>query len=100
MGSGMASISSAADDELIANLTECIGQLRAVGVEMALRLHKDALEASDDNLRSFIAAWASLEIFANKVFHANFNSAVLSSLGLGSSGWEGELCARLTRNHA
>jgi hypothetical protein len=99
-GSATMSISSPADEELIATLTDCIGQLRAVGVEIALRLHKDALEESDDNLRSFIAAWASLEIFASKVFSANFNSAVLSSLGLGGDGWEGELYARLTRNDA
>jgi len=99
-GSATASISSPADENLIAALTDCIGQLRAVGVETALRLHKDALEESDDHLRSFIAAWASLEIFANKVFKANFNSAALSSLGLGGSGWEGELCAQLTRNDA
>jgi hypothetical protein len=54
------SISSPADEELIAALTECIGKLAAVGVETALRLHKDALEENDDHLRSFIAAWASL----------------------------------------
>lgn len=100
VGDVTASISSPADEKLIATLTDCIGELGAVGFETALRLHKDALEESNDNLRSFIAAWASLEIFANKVFSANFNSAVLSSLGLGGSGWEGELCAQLTRNDA
>jgi hypothetical protein len=100
LGSATLSISSPADEELIATLTACVAQLRAVGVETALRLHKDALEESDDNLRSFLAAWASLEIFANKVFRDNFDLAVLSSLGLAGSGWEGELCARLTRNGA
>jgi hypothetical protein len=95
-GSPMLSISSPADEELIATLTECIRQLPAVGVEIALRLHKDALEESDD-LRSFIAAWASIEIFTNKVFSAHFNPAVLLSLGLGASGWERELYARLTQ---
>ena len=99
-GSPTLSISSPADEELIATLTDCIGRLPALGVETALRLHKIALEESDDHLRSFIAAWASLEIFANKMFRANFTPAVLSSLGLGDSGWEGELCARLTRNDA
>jgi hypothetical protein len=94
------SISSPADEELIATLKDCIGRLPAVDVETALRLHKDALEESDDHLRSFIAAWASLEIFSNKVFHANFNSAVLSSLGLGGSGWEGKLRKRLTQADA
>jgi hypothetical protein len=93
-------ISSPADEELIATLTACIAQLRAVGVETALRLHKDALEESDDNLRSFLAAWASLEIFATKVFSANFNSEVLSSLGLGGSGWQGKLRERLTQTDA
>ena len=97
LGSPTVSISSPADEKLIATLTDCVAQLRAVGVETALRLHKDALEESDDNLRSFLAAWASLEIFANKVFSANFNSEILSSLGLAGSGWEGELCERLTQ---
>ena len=90
-------ISSPADEELIAALTGCIGQLPVLGVETALRLHKDALEESDDYLRSFIAAWASLEIFANKMFEANFNLSILSSLGLGGSGREGDLYARLTQ---
>src|SRR5271166_823544 len=96
-GSPTLYISSPADEKLIATLTACVAQLRAVGVETALRLHKDALEESDDNLRSFLAAWASLEIFARNVFRDNFDLAVLSSLNLAGSGWEGELCARLTR---
>jgi hypothetical protein len=96
-GSPTFSISSPADEGLIATLRDRIGQLPALGIETALRLHKDALEESDDNLRSFIAAWASLEIFASKTFSANFNSTILSSLALGDSGWEGELCARLAQ---
>jgi hypothetical protein len=95
-GSPTLSISSPAREELIATLTDCIGQLQAVGVETALRLHKDALEG-DDQLRSFIAAWASLEIFARKVFRANFNTAVLSRVGLARSRWEGKLYRRLTQ---
>jgi hypothetical protein len=67
-----------------------------VGVETALRLHKDALEESDDHLQSFVSAWASLEIFANKLFSANFNLAVLTSLSLGGKEWECELYVRLT----
>jgi hypothetical protein len=100
VGDVTASISSPADEKLIATLTDCIGELGAVGFETALRLHKYALEESNDNLRSFIAAWASLEIFANKVFGDDFNLAVLSSLGLGDSGWEGTLRARLTQTDA
>jgi hypothetical protein len=99
-GDATASISSPADEKLIATLTDCIGELGTVGGETALRLHRDALEESDDNLRSFIAAWASLEIFARTVFRANFTPAVLSSLGLGRSGWEGELRAQLTQTDA
>jgi len=93
MGSATASISSSADKKLIATLTGCIDELRARGVETALRLHKDALEESDDNLRSFIAAWASLEIFASTVFRDNFTPARLLSLDLGDSEWEGKLRA-------
>jgi hypothetical protein len=89
------SISSPADEELIAALKDCIGKLAAAGVETALRLHKDALQESDDHLRSFIAAWASLEIFTNKIFSTDFNPAVLQNLGLAASGWERELYARL-----
>jgi hypothetical protein len=94
-GSSTLSISSPADEKLIAALTNCIGQLSLAGIETALRLHKDALEGSDDHLRSFIAAWASLEIFTNKVFAAEFNSTALLNLGLEDSGWEGEVHARL-----
>jgi hypothetical protein len=99
MGSGTGYISAPADEKLIAALRDCISQLQAIDqaidVETALRLHKDALEESDDHLLSFIVAWASLEIFAKKVFRANFNLADLSSLTLGDSGWEGKLRARL-----
>jgi hypothetical protein len=95
IGSATLSIASPADEGMIANLRSCIDQVRAMGVETALRLHKDALEQSNAPLRCFIAAWASLEILANKVFSANFNATVLPSLGLGASGWEGKLVARL-----
>jgi hypothetical protein len=91
------SISSPADKELIAALKGCISQLSAADLETALRLHKDALEKSDDQLRSFICAWASLEIFIRKVFNANFNSDAVSRLGLGGSEWERVLRSRLTR---
>jgi hypothetical protein len=81
----------------MATLADCIGRLPALGVETALRLHKDALEESDHNLRSFVCGWASLEILAHKIFSANFDSAALSSLGLGENGWEGDLRKRLTK---
>ncbi|MET4319222.1 hypothetical protein [Bradyrhizobium sp. RT5a] len=93
-GSPSLSISSPASEHLIETLTHCVDQLQTVGVETALRLHKDALE-SDDRLRTFIAAWASLEIFARKLFNATFSPAVLSGIGLGDSGWEGDLYKRL-----
>jgi hypothetical protein len=96
-GSPTLSISSPADERLVATLTDYIGHLSGLSVDTALRLHKDALEETDDHLRSFIAAWAALEIFARKVFSANFNSKILSSLGLADSGWEGELYARLAQ---
>jgi hypothetical protein len=91
------SISSPASEDLIETLIQCIDQLQAVGVETALRLHKDALEG-DDRLRAFIAAWASLEIFARNLFSTNFNRAVLSGIGLGGSGWEGDLYKRLDKH--
>ena len=99
-GSPTMFISSLADEELIGALTDCITRLAALNVETALRLHKDALAESDDDIRSFIAAWASLEIFANKMFSTYFNSAITSSLGLGNSEWEDRLCARLTQTDA
>jgi hypothetical protein len=88
-------VSSPADQNLIDNLRHLIGQLPSIGVETALRLHKATFEEVDDHLRSFVAAWASLEIFVNKVFCANFNLPLLSSLGLQSDGWEGKLHGRL-----
>jgi hypothetical protein len=96
-GEPTVSTSSPADEGLIATLTDRIGRLSALGIDTALRLHKDALEESDDNLRSFIAAWASLEIFTSKMFRANFNSTILQSLALGDSGWESELYGRLAQ---
>lgn len=100
VGSAKLSVSSPADEALIAALLDCIVRLPGAGVETALRLHKMALEESDDHLQSFIAAWASLEIFVNKVFSVNFNPIFLSRLSLRSDGWQGELYARLSRTNA
>ena len=63
-------VSSPADDQLISLLKNCIAKLPTLGVETALRLYKIALEESDDELRSFVAAWAALEILVNKACSA------------------------------